>query len=220
MDETRTRRKFLLQGVGGISAAWTATHWPAAVAAALHARGAMQSSSPTAFEFFTTEMAAEIEAAAARIVPTNDTPGAREAGVVCFIDRALMTFTKNDQELYHEGLKQLQARTRELYPTIPKFSSATPEQQDEILRSLDTGATQSDRPFRPGPEGQGFFETLRQHTILGFLIDPDADRRGNKDGVGWRVIGREREHMFRPPYGHYDAGYRGWEQTQTEPENK
>ena len=36
-------------------------------------------------------MAAEIEAIAARIIPSDATPGAREAGVVYFIDRALST---------------------------------------------------------------------------------------------------------------------------------
>jgi hypothetical protein len=38
-----------------------------------------------------------------------------------------------------------------------------------------------------------FFETLRQHTIAGFLIDPDSNRRGNHDSVGWRVIACERK---------------------------
>ena len=155
-----------------------------------------------------------------RIIPTNETPGAREAGVVYFIDRALATFASKDRGLYSEGVAERQARSRELFPSVDKFSAATTDQQDEILRSLDTNAAPSDRPFRPRPLAQNFFETLRQHTILGFLIDPDADRRGNRDGVGWQVIGREREHMFRPPFGFYDKDYPGWQPAAVEPEKK
>jgi hypothetical protein len=47
--------------------------------------------------------------------------------------------------------------------------------------------------------GQTFFDTIRRHTIAGFLIVPDSDSGGNLDGVGWKVIGREREHVFQPP---------------------
>ena len=36
-------------------------------------------------------------------------------------------------------------------------------------------------------------------------------RRGNRDGAGWKVIGRAREYMFQPPFGYYDKGYPGWE---------
>ena len=36
--------------------------------------------------------AADVDAMAAQIIPTDSTPGAREARVVQFIDRALVTF--------------------------------------------------------------------------------------------------------------------------------
>jgi hypothetical protein len=112
----------------------------------------------------------------------------------------------------------LQARVRELFPAVEKFSSATPEQQDEVLLSLDQHAFASPRPFRPRPDAQTFFETLRQHTIAGFLIDPDTG--GNRDGVGWKVIGREREHMFQPPFGYYDKDYPGWQPPAKDADNK
>jgi len=65
--------------------------------------------------------------------------------------------------------------------------------------------------FRSDPSASSFFETVRLHTIVGFLIDPDAGRGGNRDGVGWKLIGRDRDHMFRPPFGHYDKDYAGWQ---------
>lgn len=182
------------------------------LSAASHARQAAKPGEPARFDFFTSEQAAEIEAASARIIPTTDTPGAREAGVVFFIDRALVTFAKDNQKLYSEGLTELQARARELFPALEKFSAGTPEQQDEILKSLDAQSSSgSGRSARRRAAAQSFFQTLRVHTIMGFLIDPDSDKRGNRDGVGWKVIGRDPDHMFQPPFGYYDKDYPGWQ---------
>src|SRR5271155_5743906 len=137
MENNLSRRGFLSHGLTGISAVWVSSRWPAMLSAASHARQAAKSSSPAKFEYFSVEQAAEIDAIAARIIPTTDTPGAREAGVVFFIDRALVTFAKDNQKAYAEGLPALQAKVRELFPGTEKFSAATPEQQDKILVSLD-----------------------------------------------------------------------------------
>jgi gluconate 2-dehydrogenase gamma chain len=204
-----SRRTFLLRAGTGISAAWVSAHWPALLSAATHAHQAAKAPTPPKFEFFTTEQAAEIDAITARIIPTDDTPGAREAGVVYFIDRALVTFDSEDQKTYREGLSELQARVTEMFPGLAKFSTATPEQQDEVLHSFDENTQSARRPRRATPGAQDFLETLRQHTIAGFLIDPDYG--GNHSGAGWKVIGREREHMFQSPFGYYDKDYVGWQ---------
>lgn len=183
------------------------------LSAATHARQAAQSGTLAKFEFFSAEQAAEVDAISARIIPTTDTPGAHEAGVIFFIDRALITFAKDDQKTYAQGLPELQDRVREVFPAATKFSAASPEQQDQILQSLDeqSSAAGGGRPFRRRAAAQSFFETVRVHTIMGFLIDPDSDRRGNRDAVGWTVIGREPGHMFQPPFGYYDKDYPGWQ---------
>ena len=211
MHDALPRRQFLFSSVGVASATWVATHWLDALAAVDYARYAARSGAPPKFDFFTAEQAAEIDAIAARIIPANGTPGAREAGVVYFIDRALKTCARDDQKIYLEGLPKLQQRVRELFPGVDKFSAATPEQQDHVLTSLDEHLASFQAPFRPRPSRGNFFETVRQHTLAGFLIDPDSDRGGNRDGVGWQVIGREREHMFQPPFGYYDKDYKGWQ---------
>src|SRR6266851_74953 len=167
MNNSLSRRRFLSHGISGLSSAWITAHWPAVLSAADHAHRAAQSATPPKFEFFSPEQAAEIDAIAARIIPTDGTPGAREAGVVYFIDD---------------------------HAPVPA------------------------RPFRPRPAAQSFFETLRQHTITGFLVDPDAG--GNRDGVGWKVIGREREHMFQPPFGYYDKDDPGWQPVAKEADKK
>jgi gluconate 2-dehydrogenase gamma chain len=212
MKNALSRRGFLSHGLTGISAAWAATHWPAMLSAATHARQAAKSPEPAKFEFFSPEQAAEVDAISARIIPTTDTPGAHEAGVVFFIDRALITFAKDDRKTYAEGLPQLQAKVRQMFPGASKFSAATPEQQDQVLESIDyQDHGEAQRPLPGSAEANSFFETLRAHTIAGFLIDPDADKRGNRDGVGWKVIGRDRDHMFQPPFGYYDKDYPGWQ---------
>jgi len=220
VQDALSRRQFLFNSVGAVSATWVATHWPDALAAADHARHAARSAARPKFEFFTPEQAAEIDAISARIIPTDGTPGAREAGVVYFIDRALKTFASDDQKIYVEGLPKLQDRVRELLPGVDRFSAATPEQQDQVLTSLDEHIASLPAPFRPTADMRNFFETVRQHTLAGFLIDPDSDTRGNHDGAGWKVIGREREHTFRPPFGYYDKDYKGWQPISEDPGKK
>jgi gluconate 2-dehydrogenase gamma chain len=219
MEQSVSRRRFLAGGARGLSAAWVATHWPAVFAAVEHAHRSAQSSAAPKFEFFTPDEAKEIDAITSRIIPTDDTPGAREAGVLYFIDRGLSTFATDDQKTYREGLPELEARIAEIFPGLSKFSSLTSQQQDEVLHTFDEqGETRRRRRFRTRPGAENFFETLRQHTIAGFLIDPDYG--GNRDGAGWKVIGREREHMFQPPFGYYDKSYPGWEAAAKEAEKK
>jgi len=214
MTKAFDRRSFLLQTGAGVSAAWFSAQWPSVVAAATHARHAAKSAPPAKFDFFTPDQATEVEAMAARIIPSDGTPGAREAGVVYFIDRALATFASDSQEEYRKGLPEVQAAVQGLYPDVKKFSAASSEQQDKILEALDeqsASGKQLNRSvrFRPGAAAQGFFETLRVHTITAFLVDPESG--GNRDAAGWRVIGRDPSHVFQPPFGFYDKDYPGWQ---------
>ncbi len=212
------RRNFLLRAGTGLSAAWVSANWPALLSAATHAHQAAKAVPSAKLEFFTPEEAVEIEAITARIIPTDETPGAGEAGIVYFIERGLVTFGTEDQKTYREGLPELHARVIEMFPNATKFSGLAAEQQDEVLRSFDEGGPARRRAFRARPGAQNFFDTLRQHTITGFLIDPDFG--GNHDGVGWKVIGREREHVFQAPFGYYDKDYAGWQPTEKEADKK
>jgi gluconate 2-dehydrogenase gamma chain len=209
MNNELSRRRFLSQAGIGVSAVWVSAHWPEMVSAAIHARQAVQSTAAYKFEFFTPAEAAEIDALSARIIPSDDTPGAREAGVLYFIDRALVTFASGDQPKYRDGLRELQSLVQKKFPDVTKFSAATLEQQDEILRAMDTDQNGTSIGVAPGSP-QKFFEALRVGTISGFLIDPEAEF-GNRGGVGWKLIGREPDHTFQPPFGYYDKDYPGWQ---------
>jgi gluconate 2-dehydrogenase gamma chain len=187
------RRGFISAGLRGAGGAWASLQWPAIVAAAQHAAHMREAVPPARLEVLSADDAAEIEAAASRIIPTDDTPGAREAGVIYFIDRALATFAAAQRDDYGNGLAVLQAKTRELFPGALKFSQATPDQQDAVLEAL---------------EGQPIFELIRQHTVMGFLADPA--RGGNRGKVGWKLIGFDDSPSFAPPFGYYDRDYSGW----------
>src|ERR1700740_215667 len=94
------RRSFLVRAGTGLSAAWMATHWPALLSAATHAHNAAKATAPPKFEFLTPEEAVEVVAITSRLIPSDDTGGAKEAGIVYFIDRGLTTFDTDSQKTY------------------------------------------------------------------------------------------------------------------------
>lgn len=203
------RRAFLLQASGAAGAAWLSAQWPAVVAAAQHAHQAA-AMTPGKFEVLTTEDARQVEAIAAQIIPTDDMPGAREAGVVYFIDQALKTFASDTKPMYEKGLAHLNQLAAAKYPGTKTFADASGEQQEAILTELTAEEGKSEMRRRIGPQdAQDFFQTIRMHTIFGFLADPSAG--GNKDYAGWKTIGRDPSFSFSPPYGYYDKDYAGWQ---------
>src|SRR5205085_9594799 len=157
------------------------------IAAQEHAHLAAQSATPTKLEFFTPEQAVEVEAIAAQIIPTDDTPGAREARVVYFIDRAMKTFAAPDSATLIKGLKQLPTQVKKRFKTAQKFSELSAEQQIQLLKTI---------------EKSPFFELVRTLTITGMFAN--AEYGGNYNQVGWKLIGFEDKFYFEPPFGFYD----------------
>jgi gluconate 2-dehydrogenase gamma chain len=186
-----SRRSFIVGSVAGVSSAWLAIRWTGILAAEAYARQVTQSGAPATSQFFSPADAIEIESVVAQIIPTDDTPGAREAGTIHFIDYALSTFDRDEQPKYTQGLKALQAKTRELFPAAAKFSALMPAQQIHVLTAI---------------EKTEFFTLVRQHTLVGFLADPIHG--GNRDQIGWKLIGFEGKFDYKPPYGYYDRDYK------------
>ena len=184
----RSRRSFLVDSVTALNAAWVAANYPAILAAQEHARQAGQAGQRPPLTFFTAAQATEIEAMAAQIIPTDGTPGAREAHCLYFIDKALSTFDRDRQPAYTKGLQDLQAKTEQLYPGAGKFSALTSEQQIQTLTAI---------------EKTPFFNTVRMHTVIGFFARPVHG--GNYDKIGWQLIGYDGSLNHKPPFGYYDA---------------
>lgn len=143
--------------------------------------------------FLSEAEAADVEAVASQIIPTDDTPGAREAGVVYFIDRALATFLSQLASDYRAVLGEFQNDFRARHPDAASFASLASERQVEYLKTVDQTP---------------FFATTRLLTLLGMFSLPEYG--GNRDGVGWKLIGFEDRHYFRPPFGYYDRDYPGF----------
>ena len=176
-----SRRQWLL-------ASYAASVWPQIAAAQEHAHRRAGSGLPSSLTYFDPSTAAEIEAIAGEIIPSDRTPGAREAGVIYFIDRALATFDKRLRGLYRKGLDQTQAKRAAMFPGSRTIAGLTAGQRTALLKTIEKTA---------------FFAQVRTHTVLGFLGNPSYG--GNRNLTGWKHIGFEDRPAFEPPFGYYDA---------------
>ena len=85
-------RRAFLRVMSGALGAWLTLDLSKVAHAAQEARRAQEAAGEAATSFLSKAEFADVEAIAAQIIPTDATPGAREAGVALFIDRALATF--------------------------------------------------------------------------------------------------------------------------------
>lgn len=185
-----SRRHFVLRSCTGIGSAWLLTNMPEILLAQEHAHQATESAVPVKFEFFTAAQAAEVEAIAAQIIPTDDSPGAREARVVYFIDRGLTTFAADDRPAFVKGLKTLQAKVRKQFPKAKSFSALSSAEQIQLLKAI---------------EKSPFFDLVRTMTVIGMFANPSYG--GNYNQIGWKLIGFENKFFFDSPFGFYDREY-------------
>ena len=206
-------------------------HFPHPLIAADIARIDPQAGGGVDRTFFDAHQRATIEAAMTRIIPTDDQPGAREAGTIEFLDRYLsgidFIYAKPDgsgfeklegkrasawqqrieilRAKYVEGVKELDRRSQSRFGA--EFVWLTTEQQDWILAHLERAALQTEAALEDGQATAGFapvepalqqtsveielefFPLLALHTRQGFYADPIYG--GNKDRVGWKLIGFE-----------------------------
>lgn len=153
--------------------------------------------------FFNREEAQFVEAAVARLIPSDEYPGAIEAGVSNYLDKQLGGAWGSGERLYRSGPweptrpglgYQLPLTPGELFHTAIKainadlaksgrpFWEMSPEQQDEYLHRLeDNKIDLNDVP------SDIFFSQLWEMTVEGFFSDPVYG--GNKDMVAWKMIG-------------------------------
>jgi len=142
-----------------------------------------------AFTTLGPEEAASLEAIAARIVPSDGTPGASEAGVIYFMDGVLGAERSDSLAALREGLSSLDASAAAAFAGAT-FVTVSPERQDALLADI---------------ESSDFFATVRFLTLAGMFSLPEHG--GNRDEVGWRLLGFEPRHGWQPPFGFYDADY-------------
>ncbi|THG32816.1 gluconate 2-dehydrogenase subunit 3 family protein [Naasia lichenicola] len=131
--------------------------------------------------FFNRADAATIDAFAAQIIPSEEgSPGAREAGVVYYIDRALAGFMRDLQPLYRRGLEAISDLAVSVFGK--EFSMLYDFEQRSLVAGLDARSQSQPEDFA----GQ-FYRVVREHTVQGFFGDPAYG--GNRDVVGWKLVG-------------------------------
>ena len=187
-----TRREFLastgaLAAGGAFAAGWLGTD-PEALLRALEAQRAAAQGEQVPFELLSAEQAADLDAIAEQILPSDgDQPGAREARVIVFIDRALGSYMAGEADAILSGHADLNRRVA-ARGGAERFSELSDERQIEMLREIENGA---------------FFQQVRVAVLVGMCAHPDHG--GNVNQAGWQLLGFEPRYVWRPPFGEYDA---------------
>jgi gluconate 2-dehydrogenase gamma chain len=182
-----TRRTFILTAAG-VGGAFAVADWALVQDALAHAARAVAQQPPPPFTTLTPAEARDIDAMAQRIMPTTDTPGAKEAGVIHFIDKAIGVHDPEMLPAVRKGLVDLGARVRRKKKGVTSFAALPIADQDALLRDIE----QTD-----------LFSAIRFMTMVGMFADPSYG--GNRGGIGWKLIGFEPKAQHQPPFGYYDA---------------
>jgi gluconate 2-dehydrogenase gamma chain len=180
------RREFVFGLAGAAASAWLATHLPELRATAAYA-ASVAPEEP--YEFFTPEQAREFDAISAQIVPTDETPGAREAHVLRFADRYFATVFKGAQPIFQNDFKLLADAVAEKTRGNRSFAALSDADQIAFLTTFE----------KTNPMSFGHFHGI---TMLGMFSHPMHG--GNFNKVGWNLIGFEDRYSWTPPFGYYD----------------
>jgi gluconate 2-dehydrogenase gamma chain len=140
-----------------------------------------------------TDTLAVLEAGAARILPADDSPGAREAKVGRFIERQLAGSLSALRPAFDQLARLLDLWSRKSFGK--PFTALASAEQDTILGQLSRGQI----PVRGFPQ-EALFRALHTLTLEGFLSDPVHG--GNDGEAGWRAIGFPEPHLRRPGGAH------------------
>jgi gluconate 2-dehydrogenase gamma chain len=135
------------------------------------------------------DLAIELDAISARIVPTDDTPGAREAGSVRFMEVVLADGRQDQLTILQTGIVELNASASREFG-VASFAALSETQQDALLTAIETTP---------------FFSTVRFLTVASLFALPQYG--GTGPDVGYELIGMTHAHAYMPPFGYYDADY-------------
>jgi gluconate 2-dehydrogenase gamma chain len=184
----RSRRDFLKSGGSAMGASWLALNSPLILAAYKTAQ--TNAVAKATYVNLSAEDALELGAIVDQIIPADETPGATDAGVVYFIDAALGGFMAGTSDSLKQGLEDLSGKVKSDGNQDGRFSDLSFDQQTSILKEVE------DTPF---------FGTLYFLTMMGMFCLPKY--AGNKDNIGWDLLGFDHQHVWQPPFGYYDAAH-------------
>lgn len=152
MSNLPSRRQALFGATLTFGALWTTLSLPSVATA--------QTPLSWSPKVLTQAQAQVLEVAVELIMPATDTPGAREAGVARFIDRAMGNFYDPAQvKTMRDGLDRMQADAQASYSM--GFAALDERRQTELLTRYDAEATRLPLTH--------FFALIRQATTVGFF---------------------------------------------------
>ncbi len=205
----KTRRTFLAQSAGALGLLFLDSLTPKLIAQANeHARTATAVGAKE-FKFLTPQEAADFDAFAGQIIPTDETPGAREAGVVYFADYVLAVLNPEQQEDFRGALTALRAAAVKAQPRAASFASLPAEDQIAVMKAMEKPPGSADAnnglaaEMGTGGKDAAAFGSLRGMVLVGTFSDPSL--HGNRDKIGWKLIGFDDQAYWAPPFGYYDA---------------
>jgi len=134
-------------------------------------------------QFFSDDEYRLVEAIAEQIIPTDNWPGGRDAGVANYIDIQLAGPLRRFQEQYRTGLAAINESCVGKFGE--RFEKLAWDTQTGFLLDMESGKLSSDR-WNNG-FGARFFELLRSHSLQGFYGNPRHG--GNRDFVSYRMMG-------------------------------
>jgi gluconate 2-dehydrogenase gamma chain len=149
-------------------------------------------------QFFSEQEYPLVERLTELIIPSDETPGAREAGVAEFVD-FMVAHDAHQQYKLRTGLTWLNAHSERMM--AKPFLALTQEQQVSLLEPLAYKAK-----HRPGEEdGRAFFRTFRELTIMGFYSSEIGYKELDNPALRFYAESpacphvNDREHKHLPP---------------------
>lgn len=147
--------------------------------------------------FFSAPEYALIERLTDLIIPADDTPGARDAGVSEFVDLMMSRDTELQRD-FRDGLRWLNTRSRESWGNA--FVMLNADQQTTLLESLAYR-----KKFWTGDEpGQKFFNLVREYTMMGFYTSEIGLKELDFPGLRLYAESPACPHKDDPEHRHLD----------------
>ena len=117
------------------------------------------------------------------LIPPDDFPGAKDAGVCDYIEQLLQTDLAEHAEFFRAGIDALNSEALATFNA--PFAVLTRDQQISILEDIESGAVNTPWPIAPA----SFFEMLVNTTAEGYYSD--AEQGGNRGRASWVMTGFE-----------------------------
>lgn len=134
------------------------------------------------YRILTNEEADCLECICEQLIPADEYAGAREAGVVYYIDNVLYQYFPELKEGYRTGIQSLEAYCKEAYGKL--FAQLDWNTQYTLITKME----KAELPESFGGEAmqKNFFNMVLRHTMQGYYGPPRHG--GNKDYVSYRMM--------------------------------